>query len=373
MADISLADSTTTCSQKYLTSHGACAPSCSEDFFQDPDTTLCENGESCCYQTASTSGTASWLELQVPIFDYSSVNNIAEYIAQIYKYMLMVLVPIAITMIIIGGVFWTTSAGNASRITTGKKYILNALIGLLMALFSYYIFSLIGIDKLKMPVIESLKAMQGEALFFEKDITSGSSDICSGVKTYDTNDDCKAQEQECQTEGCVQGATQKWCCSKKPSKAIYVHWSAGTTMTNAPAYTFTVTGDGVVHQNYSEENGSKCTWGRNQKGNMCVSGMGAYNFNLECFKKGSLRGEYCNAKGTFTQVQIQALLAKVAELKSKWSIPALTHSQAAIQDGYHCYLTPKDILSATLARRQAAIGATGGCRWDWYPMDEQLN
>jgi len=62
---------------------------------------------------------------------------IAIYIYAIYNYMLAIGGVLAVVTIMIGGVIWLVSAGNASRIATAKSWITGSLTGLLILLTSY--------------------------------------------------------------------------------------------------------------------------------------------------------------------------------------------------------------------------------------------
>jgi len=62
---------------------------------------------------------------------------IAIYIYAIYNYMLAIGGVLAVVTIMIGGVIWLMSAGNASRISTAKSWITGSLTGLLILLTSY--------------------------------------------------------------------------------------------------------------------------------------------------------------------------------------------------------------------------------------------
>jgi hypothetical protein len=52
----------------------------------------------------------------------------------------------ALLMIIIGGFFWLTSAGDVGKIGTAKDMIFSAIIGLLIVLASYLILTVIGLN-----------------------------------------------------------------------------------------------------------------------------------------------------------------------------------------------------------------------------------
>ena len=143
---------TTTCEQKYH-GYGQCANDCAvlgNDYQKDVSVGLCTNiGEFCCYRTAAGINEPSPLEsitLQIPLFDLVNVSDIGQYITTLYRYLVIILVPIAIIMIIFGGVMWVTAAGEQGKIQNAKKYIISAFSGLIIGLFSYVLLSLVGID-----------------------------------------------------------------------------------------------------------------------------------------------------------------------------------------------------------------------------------
>lgn len=319
--------------------------------------------------SAEDSGAASTgvYPLQVPIFNYAQSQNIAEYILKIYEYALIVLVPLTIIVIIISGIMWISAAGDSGKINKAKDRLKSGFIGLGIALFSYIILNLVGITSLNLPGLQTISRLEGDALQMADAPDTVGGDLCAGQTTYASADECKTKEAKCATKACTNGSGNKFCCIDKPAAAVYVHWTAGNTSTNSEHYTFAVSGDGVIHQNYSETEGTHiCTWRRNGKGNICVAGMGADNWKLPCYKKSSVRGESCpDTNSIFTQAQITAMVGKINELKTKYKIPALTHSQAAIQDRYHCYLNPDPAVIASRGKF--------GCKWDWYTHDDTFN
>lgn len=107
---------------------------------------------------------AETIKLQIPIFDYAESQNIAEYIAKIYQYLLIVLVPLAIIVIIVSGILWISAAGDSGKITQAKSRIIAAFTGLGLALFSYIILSLVGITNLTTPAIQYIPMEDGEPL-----------------------------------------------------------------------------------------------------------------------------------------------------------------------------------------------------------------
>lgn len=109
------------------------------------------------YVQAEKTAAPAMLNLEVPIFTYTQVTSLAEYIKTIYKYALYVLVPIAIIIIIWAGIQWIVAGGNLAKIKQAKKYITAALTGLFIGLLSYVILSLVGITELKNPTIEYIE------------------------------------------------------------------------------------------------------------------------------------------------------------------------------------------------------------------------
>ncbi len=300
------------CAEKYP-SDGKCAVSCEKTAPEDKTSGLCPSGQTCCH----TYATQAVVSLQVPIFSYTTARGLAEYIGKIYEYSLYVLVPLAIIIIIYAGLRWMFAGGDMPKIKEAKKYITGAVMGLIIALLSGFILSLVGITEIKLPQIGEVASNPIEAT------QTGSGAVTPGEVTPGGD-----------TSG--------------PKKAIYVHWSAGTTSMVFTDYNFAVTGDGVVHENFPDtKSPTHCTRGRNS-GTICISAMGAYNFTPACYNKDGILGLQCNTRGQFTDTQINAMRAKINDLKNKWSIPALTHFQAAQQDHYNCY-----------------YDHVSDCRWDW--------
>lgn len=165
-----------TCSEKYLDSLGQCHFDCSSlgsDYNADNAIGLCDIGQVCCHKTASSSGLAQSIELQVPLFNYALAANLPEYILSVYKYTMIVVVPLAIIMIIIGGIFWISAAGNPEKIKKAKGYIFNAFIGLGLALFSYIFLSLVGITTLQLPGLENIDRIEGtELILYEQTLAT---------------------------------------------------------------------------------------------------------------------------------------------------------------------------------------------------------
>ena len=69
----------------------------------------------------------------------TSNNNLGPLIKNIVNILLYALGAVAVVMIVIGGIKYTTSNGDSSAISSAKNTILYAVIGLVVALLSYAI------------------------------------------------------------------------------------------------------------------------------------------------------------------------------------------------------------------------------------------
>lgn len=70
--------------------------------------------------------------------------NVGEFILVMYKYLLAIAGILAVIVIIASGVQWTASGGNSEVISSAKKRIGGALIGLFIGYMSYFILSTIN-------------------------------------------------------------------------------------------------------------------------------------------------------------------------------------------------------------------------------------
>ena len=83
--------------------------------------------------------------LQIPIPGFQEgktkviigTNTLAEYINAIYQLSIKIISILAVLALMIGGLIWLASAGSEKQVTTAKNIIRNALIALLIVLFSY--------------------------------------------------------------------------------------------------------------------------------------------------------------------------------------------------------------------------------------------
>jgi hypothetical protein len=123
----------------------------------------------CLAQTNTNTGSENFLTLQVPIFDYTRAASLPEYIGKIFYYAMIVVIPLAILMILIGGIQWIFSAGQTQKIAAAKGRVISAVLGLGLAFLTYVFLSFVGITQLSMPGIQKIEPMPAPVLDFEFD------------------------------------------------------------------------------------------------------------------------------------------------------------------------------------------------------------
>jgi hypothetical protein len=83
-----------------------------------------------------------------------SVPWIAQYLAGVYKYAIGLAVSLTIFMIMVGGFLWITAAGNPGKIDKAKNMIIDAIVGLILAVGSYLILYTINPDLVEFKSIQ---------------------------------------------------------------------------------------------------------------------------------------------------------------------------------------------------------------------------
>ena len=98
---------------------------------------------------------AGTAETKVDFGGKKSFANIGEFIKWIYKYGVAVASILAVVMIIVAGFSWATSGGSPEKITAARKRIGGAMMGLFLAVMSYFILSLVNpyLVNLRMPQV----------------------------------------------------------------------------------------------------------------------------------------------------------------------------------------------------------------------------
>ncbi len=109
------------------------------------------------------------LSIKIPGLDFSEVKkteedvgsylyipSLGEYIAAIYRYSVVIASILAVVMIIISGLQWTTSGGNSEKIKNAQKRIAQAIMGMVIAVLSYVLLSTINPELIN---LKSLKVL----------------------------------------------------------------------------------------------------------------------------------------------------------------------------------------------------------------------
>jgi hypothetical protein len=105
------------------------------------------------------------MNLQIPIPpDFKSVieiggNSLGEYILSLYQFFTGAIAILAVIMIMIAGYRWLLSSGSSERVSKSKDMIINAVVGLILALTSYILLytlnpNLVKLKSLNIPYID---------------------------------------------------------------------------------------------------------------------------------------------------------------------------------------------------------------------------
>ncbi len=181
------------------------------------------------------------LSIQLSGFLGKTVSGLPEYIAMIYNYAIGLAISLAIFMVMLGGFFRITAAGDRGKVTKANNLITDAVIGLILTLGAYVILNTINpaLLKLEMPGIKKVTGIPWESKgCAEKpsDCPEGQTPInCNCVKTENLEvggrclaGDAKWGDAYCQTQ--CQGCT----CHEPPPKtciAKAAEISAAVTLT----------------------------------------------------------------------------------------------------------------------------------------------
>lgn len=114
--------------------------------------------------------------------------QLGNYIQAIYKYSVVVAAIIAIVMIIVSGIQWIVSGGSPEKIKSAQKRISGAILGLIIAISSYLILSVINPNLTNLKVL-SVKKIEANPLDYigDKDaagglLSGGIAGTCPGSK-----------------------------------------------------------------------------------------------------------------------------------------------------------------------------------------------
>jgi hypothetical protein len=117
---------------------------------------------------------AGEVSTQITINRKGTFVHLGEYVETVYQFSIATISVVAIIMILIAGLQWMASAGSPERISSAKKRIISALIGLLLAVFSFVILQTINpyLVRLRLPQIWAIN-QQGISTAFCSDLPSG--------------------------------------------------------------------------------------------------------------------------------------------------------------------------------------------------------
>lgn len=122
-------------------------------------------------------------------------NSIGLYITEIYTYLIGVVGILATVVMMIGGVIWITSGGNASRVGEAKAWIGGALMGLVLALASFTILNtvnpdLVSMKNLDITTIDAIGCClkNGKASYLSEEKCTGGSFSKDKKPNYDKTD-----------------------------------------------------------------------------------------------------------------------------------------------------------------------------------------
>lgn len=83
------------------------------------------------------------ISLAEPLFNPLRVSTFPELVNKVISGILGVVGAISLVMMVIGGITWMTSAGNADRVRRGRDTLLWAILGLVVIFLSYAIISFV--------------------------------------------------------------------------------------------------------------------------------------------------------------------------------------------------------------------------------------
>lgn len=103
---------------------------------------------------------------EISLGGQATFNHLGDYIKVIYNYALRLASILAVVVIIIAGAQWVTSGGNAESITSAKKRIAGAMMGLFIAFLSYFILQAVNpsLLSLRLPQVWMMVPMNPESM-----------------------------------------------------------------------------------------------------------------------------------------------------------------------------------------------------------------
>jgi len=121
----------------------------------EPQETFCGAGRGFCYAKPVPA------TLEISLGGLNEVSDPAQYISKLYEWTISITGILAGIMIMIGGLLYLTAGGSPERVSNAKSYISNALIGLILALTSYFLLqtvnpALLNLRFPKVPLVQAV-------------------------------------------------------------------------------------------------------------------------------------------------------------------------------------------------------------------------
>lgn len=136
----------------------------------------------------------------------AGANDYRVYVQNFYRFSIGAGILIATVLIMVGGIMWTTSAGNPGRIDKAKDYITDSIIGVVLLLGAYTILSLINpnLVNLKLPDFPKIDLAFGACLYQTTNADGQKGNKCLEVTKMQCQDSLKG------------GFTPEIVCAKHP-------------------------------------------------------------------------------------------------------------------------------------------------------------
>lgn len=103
--------------------------------------------------TSAEDCTVGPIILEVPFNNTTTSEGLPEYIADMYRFLVLAAAIAAVVMIMFSGLKWASAAGNSAMISDAKERIKSAFFGLAIALASYMVLVLINPNLVQFPSI----------------------------------------------------------------------------------------------------------------------------------------------------------------------------------------------------------------------------
>lgn len=139
-----------------------------------------------CYekQTNEANGQTTTKE----VLRYYYVENLSQYIANLYEYFVGIVGILASVMILYGGIRWILAAGNQSTIQSAKNIIFSAIIGVVIAFSSYLLLYLLN------PRTVDYETLQATLDVKDIEAVATSSEFCKDVDNPKVINDAGKEE-----------------------------------------------------------------------------------------------------------------------------------------------------------------------------------